>query len=292
VRLTELSRIRSFTIVIDRQPAPIKARITRAGQPGRQEYFLITDPWFYVVAVPAVLLFGIAKGGFGGGLGVVAVPLMALVVSPLQAAAVLLPILCLMDIVGLWAYRGKWLWPELRILIPASLVGIGIGTLLFGYMSAANVRMIVGLVAIVFTLHYVYATRRRPDSSLAPFPPFVGFLAGTAGGFTSFIAHSGGPPISMYLLRQPMGRTDFVATTVLLFAAINYVKLLPYAWLGQLSGGNLLTSLVLAPLAPIGVYAGVWLHRNVSDRFFFRLMYFMLFVVGCKLLYDGLSANA
>jgi uncharacterized membrane protein YfcA len=250
---------------------------------------LITDPWFYVAAVPAVLLFGIAKGGFGGGLGVLAVPLMALVISPLQAAAILLPILCLMDLVGLWAYRGKWLWPELHILVPASILGIVIGTLLFGFMSAAAIRIIVGLVAIVFTLHYVYSTRQRDDSPLPHFPPAVGLAAGAAGGFTSFIAHAGGPPISMYLLRRPLDRTDFVATTVLLFAVINYVKLLPYGWLGQLSAANLVTSLVLAPLAPIGVYTGVWLHRRVSDRFFFRLMYVLLFVVGCKLLYDGVT---
>lgn len=253
---------------------------------------MITDPWFYAAAVPAVLLFGIAKGGFGGGLGVLAVPLMALVVSPLQAAAVLLPILCLMDLVGLWAYRGRWIWPELRLLIPASMIGIALGTLSFGFMSAASVRIIVGIVAIVFTLHYAYSMRRKPDAALPHFPPAAGIAAGAAGGFTSFIAHSGGPPISMYLLRRPLDRTDFVATTVLLFAAINYVKLLPYGWLGQLSAENLLTSLVLAPLAPVGVYTGVWLHRRVSDRFFFRLMYALLFVVGCKLLYDGIAAGA
>ena len=252
---------------------------------------MITDPWFYVAAVPAVLLFGIAKGGFGGGLGVLAVPLMALVVSPLQAAAVLLPILCLMDLVGLWAYRGRWLWPELRILIPASMFGIAAGTLTFGFMSAATVKIIVGLVAIAFTAHYVYSIRHKPDSALPHFPPPVGIAAGAAGGFTSFIAHAGGPPISIYLLRRPLDRTDFVATTVLLFAAINYVKLLPYSWLGQLSAENLSTSLVLAPLAPVGVYTGVWMHRRVSDRFFFRLMYVVLFVVGCKLLYDGATAG-
>ena len=250
---------------------------------------MITDPWFYVAAVPAVLLFGVAKGGFGGGLGVLAVPLMALVISPLQAAAILLPILCLMDLVGLWAYRGKWLWPELRILVPASMLGIVVGTLLFGFMSAAAIRIIVGLVAIVFTLHYIYSTRQRHETALPHFPPAIGFAAGAAGGFTSFIAHAGGPPISMYLLRRPLDRTDFVATTVLLFAGINYVKLLPYGWLGQLSAANLITSLVLAPLAPIGVYTGVWLHRRVSDRFFFRLMYVLLFVVGWKLLYDGVT---
>lgn len=251
---------------------------------------MITDPWFYVAAIPAVLLFGVAKGGFGGGLGVIAVPLMALVVSPLQAAAVLLPILCLMDLVGLWAYRGKWLWPELRILVPASLVGIAAGTMLFGYMSVAVLRLIVGTVAIVFTLHFFVTSRQRRAASLPPFPPAVGLIAGAAGGFTSFIAHSGGPPISMYLLRRPLNRTDFVATTVLLFAVINYVKLAPYAWLGQLSTENLLTSAVLSPLAPIGVYTGVWLHRKVSDTFFFRLMYVLLLLVGAKLLYDGLAA--
>lgn len=252
---------------------------------------MITDPWFYAAAVPAVLLFGIAKGGFGGGLGVLAVPLMALAVSPVQAAAVLLPILCLMDLVGLWAYRGRWLWPELRLLIPASMVGIAVGTLLFGFMSAATVRIVVGVVAIVFTVHFYYSLRHGKEAALPHFPPSMGIAAGAAGGFTSFIAHSGGPPISMYLLRRPLDRTDFVATTVLLFAAINYVKLLPYAWLGQLSAGNLATSLVLAPLAPVGVYAGVWLHRRVTDRFFFHLMYVVLFVVGCKLLYDGIGSN-
>ena len=252
---------------------------------------MITDPWFYVAAVPAVLLFGIAKGGFGGGLGVLAVPLMALVVSPLQAAAVLLPILCVMDLVGLWAYRGRWVWPELRILVPASIIGIVAGTLTFGFMSAAAIRIIVGIVAVSFTLHYVYTTRRRTDSALPFFSPAAGIAAGAAGGFTSFIAHSGGPPISIYLLRRPLDRTDFVATTVPLFAAINYVKLVPYGWLGQLSAENLLTSVALAPLAPVGVYAGVWLHRRVSDRFFFRLMYVVLFVVGCKLLYDGITAG-
>ena len=115
---------------------------------------LISDPWFYALAVPAVILFGISKGGFGGGFGVIAVPLMALAISPVQAAAILLPILCLMDLFSLWAFRGKWLISEIRLLVPASLLGIGIGTLLFGYMSPALIRLMLGVVAITFTLHY------------------------------------------------------------------------------------------------------------------------------------------
>ena len=115
---------------------------------------MITDPWFYAAAIPAVILFGISKGGFGGGLGVLAVPLMALVISPVRASAILLPILCVMDLVALWKFRGKWVWPELRVLLPASLIGILTGAMLFEYMSAAVIRLIVGIVAIVFTLHF------------------------------------------------------------------------------------------------------------------------------------------
>ncbi len=249
---------------------------------------MLSDPLFYAVAVPAVLLFGIAKGGFGGGLGVASVPLMSLVVSPVQAAGILLPILCLMDLISLWAYRGQWVWPELRSLIPASLIGIGIGTLTFGLLSAATVKLIVGIVAMLFIAHYRFSSGRQSGSRQAPIAKSYGILGGAGAGFTSFIAHAGGPPISMYLLRRPLNRTEFVATTAVFFAVVNYVKLIPYAWLGQLSSDNLHASLILTPLAPIGVGLGVWLHKRVSDRIFFRFAYLMLFVVAAKLISDGL----
>ena len=251
---------------------------------------LITDPWFYAVAIPAVLLFGISKGGFGGGLGTAAVPLMALVISPMQAAAILLPILCVMDLVALWKFRGKWIWPELHVLLPASLLGILIGTMLFEYMSAAVVRLIVGVVAITFTLHFWINKRRKDKVELADFPRSYGVFGGSVAGFTSFVAHSGGPPISMYLLRRPLGRTDFAATTIVFFAVVNYVKLVPYAWLGQFNSDNLATSAALVILAPIGVLTGAWLHKNISDRFFFALVYVLLFAVGLKLIYDGATS--
>lgn len=250
---------------------------------------MIDDPWFYAAAVPAVLLCGISKGGFGGGLGALAVPLMTLTVSPLQAAAILLPILCLMDLVSLWAYRNRWVWQELRVLLPASLIGIGVGTLSFEYMSANVIRLIVGSVAVSFTLHY-WLTKDRRRAGLPDFPRSAGTIGGSLAGFTSFVAHAGGPPVNMYLLRRPLDRTDFVATTVLFFAVVNYVKLVPYAWLGQLDTDNLATSAVLAPLAPIGVIIGVYLHRRVSDRLFFGAVYLLLLLVGIRLIYDGLSA--
>lgn len=250
---------------------------------------MITDPWFYAAAIPAVLLFGISKGGFGGGLGTAAVPLMALVISPVQAAAILLPILCVMDLVALWKFRGKWIWPELRVLLPASLIGILVGTLLFGYMSPAVVRLIVGVVAISFTLHFWINRQRSKSKELAEFPRSYGILGGAVAGFTSFVAHSGGPPISMYLLRRPLDRTDFAATSIVFFAVVNYVKLIPYTWLGQFDTDNLAASAALVILAPIGVLTGAWLHSRVSDRFFFALVYVLLFVVGLKLIYDGIG---
>lgn len=250
---------------------------------------MITDPLFYAAAIPAVLLFGISKGGFGGGLGTAAVPLMALVVSPVQAAAILLPILCLMDLVALWKFRGKWVWPELRVLLPASLLGILVGTLLFEYMSPFVVKLIIGVVAITFTLHYWINRRYRDRPALPDFPPRYGIVGASVAGFTSFVAHAGGPPINMYLLRRPLNRTDFAATTIVFFAVVNYVKLVPYTWLGQFDATNLAASAALAVFGPIGVLIGAYLHARVSDRFFFTFVYVLLFAVGLKLVYDGLT---
>ena len=249
---------------------------------------MITDPLFFLVAIPAVLIFGIAKGGFGGGLGVVSVPLMALVISPVQAAAILLPILCLMDVFSLWAWRGQWNWTQLRYLMPAGLLGIAIGTALFGYMSVEVVRLILGTIVIAFTTHWWAQRLRKKKEEKRQANPLLGVLAATTSGFTSFVAHSGGPPLNMYLLSQKMDKSVFVATSVIFFTMANYVKLVPYAWLGQLDTSNLTNSLVLAPLAPVGVAMGVWMHRNMSDKVFFLICYTVLFVVGLKLLYDGI----
>ncbi len=250
---------------------------------------MITDTLFYLAAVPAVILFGVSKGGFGSGLGILAVPLLAMVVSPIQAAAIMLPILCFMDLLGLWAYRGKWIWPELRILLPASMIGIGAGTLMFEFMSPARLRLLLGVVAIAFTLHHclqAYLSKKTPQKLFAP---AIGMGAAALAGFTSFIAHAGGPPITMYLLRRGIDRTQFVATTVVFFAVVNYVKLVPYTWLGQFDASNLMTSLILTPLAPLSIGLGVWLHNRVTDRFFFQVAYVMLFLVGVKLMFEGIT---
>ncbi len=157
-------------------------------------------------------------------------------------------------------------------------------------MSASVVRLVVGVVATSFTLHYWINKKRSKDTGNNYYPRAYALLGGSVAGFTSFVAHSGGPPISMYLLRRPLDRTDFAGTTILFFAVVNYVKLVPYTWLGQFDADNLATSAALAVLAPIGVLFGAWLHKRVTDRFFFGLVYVLLFAVGLKLIFDGVTA--
>jgi uncharacterized membrane protein YfcA len=252
---------------------------------------LIEDPRFYLLAVPAVLILGVSKGGFGGGLGSLAVPLVALVVSPIQAAAVLLPILCLMDVHGAWVYRGRWDKANLKILMPAALIGLAVGTLTFSYLDARAIRVIIGVLAVGFTVYHwlggFFAAREPTGVNVAR-----GTFWGAVSGFTSFIAHASGPPMSVYLLPQRMEKTRFLATTIVFVLFMNYLKLIPYTWLGQFSGENLRTSLVLLPLAPLGMWLGIWLHRIVPEAAFYRICYLLLFLAGLKLLYDGISAYA
>jgi uncharacterized membrane protein YfcA len=254
---------------------------------------ILTDPLFYAVAVPAVIVSGISKGGFGGGLGIMTVPLMALVLSPAQAAAIMLPILCAIDIVGLWAYRGQGDKRNLQLLLIAAVLGITIGALTFRYLTADALRIILGVTAIGFTLRWFWQSywARRTGVAVVAAPRNAprGLFWGTLSGYTSFIAHAGGPPLSVYLLPQRLDRTVYQATTVVFFAVVNYVKLAPYALLDMFPAVNLATSAVLMPAAILGTLAGVWLHKRVNDRLFYLVCYVFTFVTGLKLLFDGVT---
>ncbi len=250
---------------------------------------MIEEPFFYFLAVPAVLVAGVSKGGFGGGVGLLAVPLMALAVPPLQAAGIMLPLLVVMDMTVVWAYRRDWDRRAIAVLLPAGVAGIALGTLGAGLLSDAEIRLLVAAIALSFTVdHWLHgASRAARRASLLK----GGFWAAVSG-FTSFLAHAGGAPLSVYLLPLKLDKTVFVATTVIFFAGINLVKLAPYAWLGLLDGTNLATSAVLSPLAPLGIWFGVWLHRRVAPELFYRVCYLFIFATGCKLLYDGIVGLA
>jgi uncharacterized protein len=245
----------------------------------------MADPWFYAVAVPAVLLMGLSKSGFLIGFGSLATPLMALAVPVPQAAAIMLPLLLVMDITGitqLWRQCDREL---LRWLLPAGLLGTVIGTLLFGVFSAKTVAAVLGAMTLLFLAQRLLFPPRR---DAAPPPRAVGFALAVTSGFTSFVAHAGSPPISAYVLPLKMEPLRFAATMAVFFGALNLSKWIPYAWLGLLDARNLLTSLVLVPLAPLGVWAGVWATKRMPSTWFYRMAYGGMLATGVKLLWDGL----
>jgi uncharacterized membrane protein YfcA len=242
---------------------------------------------FYIFAAVAVIIVGISKSGFGSGLGMLGVPLMALVIPPAQAAAIMLPLLCVMDIFNVLHYRSRFDRANLVILIPAGLLGILLGTFTFGYLSDANVRILIGVISILFVGNFLFG-KRNSGQQTGP-SRIKGSIWGTIAGFVSYGVHAGGPPVNIYLLPQKLNKTIFVGTTVIFFTVVNYVKLIPYALLGQLNGDNLLTSLVLAPLVPLGFWLGIKLHDRVNEKLFYNLAYFFLLATGVKLLYEGIT---
>ncbi len=245
---------------------------------------LITDPYFYAVAIPAVLLMGISKSGFGAGFGSLAVPMMALAVTVPQAAAIMMPVLFVMDILSMRAFRRDFDRKLLRFLIPFGLLGTLVGTFLFKVMDPRIVAGIVGAFTLLFLAQRLLFPP-RPDS--APPPRWLGAILTVMSGFTSFIAHAGSPPLNAYIIPLNLKPVAFAGTMAFFFFFINLAKWVPYAWLGLLDMRNFATSLVLLPLAPLGVWAGVRIARRIDQKLFYRFIYIGMFLTGVKLLWDG-----
>lgn len=245
---------------------------------------LIADPWFYAVAVPAVLLMGLSKSGFGAGFGSLAVPIMALAIPVPQAAAIMLPLLAVMDALGVAAYVKHFDRSLIRLLLPAGLIGTGVGTALFGVLSPQTVAGVVGALTLLFLAQRLFFP---PRADSPPPPRWLGWLLGVASGFTSFVAHAGGPPVSAYVLPLRLPPVTFAATMAVFFAAVNASKWIPYAWLGLIDLRNMATALVLMPLAPLGVWMGVRLVHRVSVAWFYRLVYGGMLLTGVKLVWDS-----
>lgn len=245
---------------------------------------LITDPFFYAVAIPAVLLLGVSKSGFGAGFGSLAVPMMALAVTVPQAAAILMPVLLVMDLLGMAAFRKDVDRTLLRFLLPFGLGGIAIGALLF---KALDAKLVAGIVG-GFTLLFLAQRLLFPPKADSPPPPkWLGAALTVTSGFTSFIAHAGGPPINAYVIPLKLKPVLFTGTMAFFFFFINIAKWIPYAWLGLLDSRNMLTSLALLPFAPIGVWVGVRIAHRIDPVLFYRLVYTGMFLTGVKLVWDS-----
>jgi uncharacterized membrane protein YfcA len=248
-------------------------------------FAIVTDPWFWGVGILAVTLSGISKGGLGGGAGGVAAPMMAMVIPPAQGAAIMLPVLCVMDLAGINAYLGRWDRRVMRVIIPAGLLGCVVGTLSFRGLNDNWIRVLLGVIALGFLAYNLYprsAPRRTPSDA-------EGWFWSTLAGFTSFVSHSGSPPLLVYMLPQKLDKAVFVSTLLVFFAAMNYAKIVPYWWLGLLDLRNLATSLVLIPVGIAGTYLGVWLQTRINALWFYRIVHALLLLTGAKLLYDGLT---
>jgi uncharacterized membrane protein YfcA len=240
---------------------------------------------FYLAAIAAVILVGLSKGGFSG-LSLLSIPLLALVTSPIRAAAIMLPILIVQDIVSVWAYRRSFDRRIVAIMIPGGILGIGLAAITAAYVTDAIVVLGVGLIASGFVL-YTWLRREsgRERSGEGSIP--AGLFWGACSGFTSFIANAGGPPFQVYVLPRRLSPQVYAGTMTMVFAAINWLKVAAFFAIGQVSLANFSISATLFPLAIAATLAGIWLVRRVSGRLFYRIIYLFTFFVGLKLVFDG-----
>ncbi len=248
------------------------------------------DLSFLIIASLASLLVGLSKGGLPA-VGILAVPLLALKISPVKAAALLLPIYIASDMVGIWLYRRHFSKRNLQILIPAAMIGIFIGWLFAARLSDRAVGLLVGLMGLGFCLNTWLGPRlRRAPGAGEPRPASVpaGVFWGSLSGFTSFVSHAGSPPFQIYVLPQRLSKPVFAGTSTLLFAAINLAKLPPYMQLRPYSLDDLRAAAVLLPAALIGTVVGAWATQRIADQWFFRFVQLTLLGVSCKLVWDGL----
>jgi uncharacterized protein len=244
---------------------------------------VITDPLFYLVVVPAVTFLGLGKGGFAG-VGMVSTPLLALYMPPLQAAALLLPILFVQDAISVWTYRHHWDTWNVKVMLTGAVLGVAIAWALASYVADAAVRLLVGAIGVVFVLNAWFGgrpiTAKRPSAA-------AGVFWGAAAGFTSALAQAGAPPFQVFVLPQQLPKFTLVGTNVVLFAAINVLKLGPYIALGQFSAKGLATSAVLIPLAVATNFLGIWLVRITPTRMFYQIAYVLVFLISLALIWLG-----
>jgi uncharacterized membrane protein YfcA len=247
------------------------------------------DLIFFLVAIPAAFIAGVAKGGFGGGPAFVATAILALIVTPAQALGIMLPLLMVADLATLRPYWRQWDIEASKGLIIGGLAGVVLGALLYRVANADLLRIFIGLIALAFVAFQVARARGGFRTAGRALGPKAGLGAGTLAGFTSFVSHAGGPPVAIYLLSKGLSKTTYQATTVLAFWAINAMKAVPYAFLGVFTADTFKANLIMVGPILLGCAVGVYAHRALPERIFFQIAYVLLLGAGTKLIYDGLT---
>jgi len=245
---------------------------------------VLTDPLFFVTALVAVLFLGLAKGGFTG-VGLIATPMLSLLIPPLQAVAIVLPILILQDVMSVWVYRRDWDARNLKIMLPGAVIGVGVAWLFMAKVPEAAVRLAIGIVTLAFVLNQWFG--KKPEKERGKPSIWRGAIAGGLSGFTSTISHAGGPPYQIYIMPQRLAKMTFVGTTAIFFAVVNAVKIAPVLALGQFTSKNLFTSAVLLPLAAATNYLGIVLVRRMPSELFYRIVYLVMFLLSLELIRGG-----
>ncbi|MEM7525199.1 MAG: sulfite exporter TauE/SafE family protein [Pseudomonadota bacterium] len=243
---------------------------------------------FYAVAAGAVLVTGVSKSGFAGGLGVMSVPLMTLFVPPSFAVAVFMPLLVGMDALIVWRYRKTWDRPAVAALLPGAAIGVAIGAATFAFMPAALVTLVVGVLALIFVANFFFRGAPAADGA-KPARRGLALILGAVSGFAGYIAHAGGPAVKGYLLSRGFDKTTFVGTNSMFFAVMNLMKTGSYAATGLFTMESLSLSALLAPLLFVGVGIGLALHRVIDQRVFMKLVYGLLALAGVRLVWDGVA---
>jgi len=249
---------------------------------------LLHDPLFLAVSALAVILLGLSKGGFAG-VGALGTPMLALIVGPVEAAAIILPILIVQDVVSVWAFRKSWDGRVLALMLPGAVIGIGLAYAFAARLPEAGMQIALGLISVLFAARSLWLQRGGRVPAPTDPPAWFGFLMGIVSGVTSQIAHAGQPPFQIYVLPKRLARDVLVGTTAIFFAAINWIKVPAYLALGQFTRTHLLTSLAMVPLALASTLAGVWLVRRVDADRFYTLIYWLMLAIGLKLIWDGLA---
>ncbi|MBN2328759.1 MAG: sulfite exporter TauE/SafE family protein [Candidatus Omnitrophica bacterium] len=243
---------------------------------------------YYILAPLAVILIGVAKAGFGGGVGIAAVPMFIIATGdPKASLGIMLPLLCACDFFAILHYRNTFDRQNLIRLLPGAILGIAVCGLFLGMIEGKKadeyLQVMIGAISIAFVIYEII--KIRIFKRLEAYKPqaWHGWLFGFSVGITSTLAHAGGPPATMFLLPQHLGRRLFVGTTVFFFTAVNATKLVPYAYHDMINFDSMRQSLFLLPFVPVGTYLGVWMNKRINEKIFTGVIYAILFLIGMKL---------
>lgn len=249
---------------------------------------LLADPITLALAALAVCILGLAKGGFSG-LGVLGTPILALALPPAVAAAVLLPVLLVQDVVSVWSFRHSWSGWVVAWMLPGAAIGVGLGTILGAAVPEVRLLLILGLLTMLFGLYRLWLERGGRIVAPSNSPGWVGSLFGIGLGFTSQVAHAGGPPFQIWVTPRRLPHETYVGTSSVVFAAVNWMKVPSYLALGSLNAQTLTAAALLMPLAVISTIGAVRLIRRMDPARFYTLIYTLMVLLGAKLVWDGLG---